>query len=178
MNYFDSLTEAMTLLGQDPRVMFVGQTVKWDGHALFKTLKGVPDEKRLEFPVAEDFQMGFSTGLALQGIIPLTLFPRWDFLLLAANQLVNHLDKIPEVSYGKMRPNVIIRTSVGSTLPLDPGPQHRQDHTKAFKLMCKNVDIVDLEETEQIIPEYLRALHRTDGRSTLLVEHANYYNSK
>ena len=38
--------------------------------------------------------MGMSIGLALNGYIPITCFPRFDFLILAFNQLVNHLDKI------------------------------------------------------------------------------------
>lgn len=178
MNYFDTLTAAMTMLSEDPRTIFIGQTVKWDGHALFKTLKGVPEEKRTEFPVAEDFQMGFSTGMALEGFIPVSIFPRWDFLLLASNQLVNHLDKAAAVSGGKLGPNVIIRTSVGSTIPLNPGPQHCQDYTEAFKLMLHTVEVIDLQETDQILPAYEKALHRMDGKATLLVEHANYYNSK
>jgi pyruvate/2-oxoglutarate/acetoin dehydrogenase E1 component len=174
--YFDSLTEAMDMLAEDPRTLFLGQSVRWDGHSLFKTLKNVPDEKRLEMPVAEDFQMGFSTGLALQGIIPVTIYPRWDFLLLAANQLVNHLDKIPIVSRGEFQPRVIIRVSVGATSPLHPGIQHCQNHTEAFKKMLQTVEVIELFNTDDILPAYNKALHRTDGRSTLLVEYAENYN--
>ena len=120
--------------------------------------------------------MGFSIGLALQGTIPISVYPRWDFLLLAANQLVNHLDKIPIVSGGGFRPKVIIRVSVGSTQPLNPGPQHCQNHTEAFKKMLQTVEVMDLQEADQIFPAYYRAMTRTDGKSTLLVEHADYYN--
>ena len=38
--------------------------------------------------------MGLSLGLALQGFVPVSIYPRIDFLLSATNQLVNHLDKI------------------------------------------------------------------------------------
>ena len=72
--------------------------------------------------------------------MPICAFPRWDFLLLAANQLVNHLDKIP--LYSQFRPKVIIRTAIGATKPLNPGPQHCQDHSKAFELMLKTVTVV------------------------------------
>ena len=58
--------------------------------------------------------MGISTGLALQGYIPITCYPRFDFLILAMNQLVNHLDKIRHMSFDEFKPRVIIRTSIGS----------------------------------------------------------------
>ena len=56
--------------------------VKYSGNAIFNTLKEV-DDKKIELPVFEDVQMGISTGLALQGYIPITCYPRFDFLILA-----------------------------------------------------------------------------------------------
>ena len=41
---------------------------------------------------------------------PISIFPRWNFLLLAANQLVNHVDKINEMGAKKFRNKIIIRT--------------------------------------------------------------------
>ncbi|MFA5394979.1 MAG: hypothetical protein WC346_03065 [Methanogenium sp.] len=176
MKYFDELVRAMDMLSSNPKTIFIGQSVVWDGHALFKTLKNVPLGKRLEMPVAEDMQMGFSTGLALEGFIPISIFPRWDFLILAMNQMVNHLDKVPLL--GSMTPKVIIRTSVGSKKPLDPGLQHCQDYTEAIKKMVKTLDVIDLIEPEQIYPSYEKALTRLDRSSTLLVEHMDFYNDK
>ena len=60
---------------------------------LFLTLLKMLMIKKIELPVFEDVQMGLSTGLALQGFIPITCYPRFDFLILAMNQLVNHLTK-------------------------------------------------------------------------------------
>lgn len=170
-SYFDEVKRAMNYLWQVPEVVFVGQSVKWDGHALFKTLEGVPEKKRIELPVIEDFQMGYSTGLALQGFIPVSIFPRWDFLILAANQLVNHLDKIPLVS--GFKPKVIVRTTVGSKRPLDPGPQHCQNHTEAFRLMLKTVNVIELLKAEDVFPAYESAV-RSPG-SFLIVEHMDLY---
>ncbi len=120
--------------------------------------------------------MGLSTGLALNGFIPVTCYPRFDFLILSLNQLVNHLDKIKEMSLGKLKAKVIIRTSIGARKPLDGGPQHTQDHTLALKKMLKNVEVIKLNKTEQIFKAYKKALNRKDGRSTLLVEYGAYYN--
>jgi hypothetical protein len=44
--------------------------------------------------------------------------------------------------------------------------------------MCKNIEVIRLDEPEQIFPAYQRALERTDVRSTLLVEFGDYYNEK
>lgn len=154
-SYLSELRKSMAKLGEDPRTVFVGQGVRYDSHRMFSTLADVPMDKRIEFPVAEDFQMGFSIGLALTGKIPVSIYPRWDFLLLAANQLVNHLDKISAFGWS---PKMIIRVAIGATSPLNPGPQHSQDHTEAFRKMLKHVHIIRLEKPEFIFSNYQLAL--------------------
>lgn len=168
----------MDLLAVDPRTYFIGQAVACAGTAMTNTLKNVPKEKLLELPVAEEMQMGMSTGLALAGYIPVSFYPRWNFLLLAVNQLANHLDKMPLISNGGFQPKVIIRTGIGSERPLHPQFQHVGDYTEAFRLMCPNLEIIRLEEPEDIFPAYKKALEREDGKSTILVEYGDYYNEK
>ena len=128
----------MTMLARHPKTLFVGQNMRYDGQRMCASFSGVPMEKRIEFPVAEDFQMGFCTGLALEGFIPISVYPRMDFLLLALNQLVNHLDKIEGFI-----PKVIVRVAVGGKAPLNPGPQHTQDHTVALRLMLKSIPVLE-----------------------------------
>ena len=166
LTFKEAITQSMTMLGQHPSTIFVGQAIKYNSQAQFDTFSGVPMEKRIEMPVAEDFQMGFCTGLALQGHIPVSFYPRIDFLLLAANQLVNHLDKIPMMS--GYRPKVIIRTCVGQKKPLDAGLQHTQNHTEAFRIMLKSVRVDEVHTPEEVISAYQRAI--TSESSTLIVE--------
>jgi len=142
------------------------------------SLKNVSREKLLELPVTEEMQMGMSTGLALAGHVPICIYPRWNFLLLAVNQIVNHLDKLPIISNGGYRPRVIIRTGIGSERPLNPQHQHVGDFTDAFRLMCKTIDVVRLDEPDQIFPAYKKALERDDSRSTIIVEFGDYHNEK
>jgi acetoin:2,6-dichlorophenolindophenol oxidoreductase subunit beta len=146
-----AVNAAMLRLAEEPRVIFVGQSVRYDGAAVFDSLDGVPMERRIEVPVIEDFQMGFCTGLALMGKIPVCIFPRMDFMLLCANQLVNHLDKLPLFGW---HPKVIIRTMVGQKSPLDAGPQHTQDHTEAFKEMLKNIRVWRVRTPEAVEEAY------------------------
>ena len=96
-------------------------------------------------------QLGISNGLALNNFIPISIFPRWNFLLLATNQLINHLDKFEVMSQGKFKTKVIIRTSIGSQRPLHPQHQHVGDFTEAFKKVLSTVDIIRLEEPKDII---------------------------
>ena len=122
--------------------------------------------------------MGITIGLALDGAVPVSIYPRWNFLLLATNQLVSHLDKFHAMSLGGYAPKAIIRTSIGSERPLHPGHQHVGDYTEAFKLMCKWVEVIRLDEPEQVFPAYEKALKRDDGRATLIVEWGDYYSEK
>jgi pyruvate/2-oxoglutarate/acetoin dehydrogenase E1 component len=134
------------------------------------SLKDVPAEQKIEMPIIEEFQMGFCTGLSLAGYFPVCVYPRMDFLLLAMNQLVNHLDKLPAFGYF---PRVLIRVAVGSSEPFNPGPQHCQDHTQALKLMLKTVRVWSLDTAEDVVPSY-RAAMALPG-STVMVEHARLY---
>jgi len=175
MNYKEELIKAYDMLAENPNTIFIGQCVQWGGTSMYHMMKNIHLDKKLELPVFEETQMGISTGLALQGFIPISIYPRMDFLVLALNQLVNHLDKAEEMSNGQFKPKVIIRTAIGSTSPLMPGPQHCKDYTEALKLMCTNINIVKLTSAEMIMPEYKKALE--SDKSTILIEIPDAYNS-
>lgn len=172
----DELTRSMEYLGKFDNTIFIGQSVEVAGTAMRNTLLNIDDNKLVEMPVDEDFQMGLATGMALTGLIPISIFPRWNFLLLATNQIVNHLDKLKEITQNKNPGKVIIRTGIGSVTPLHPGPQHTGDFTEAFKLMCPNLNIVRLDKTSMIFDEYQKAYERSDGISSLLIEWSDKYN--
>src|SRR5712691_1403346 len=142
-DYFNALCDIMKMLGEHPKTIFIGQTVRYPGTAMFSTLTDVPNEKRIELPVFEDTQMGMAIGLSLRGLLPVCVFPRWNFLLIAANQLVLHLDKLPIYSRGGYRPKVIIRTAVATEHPLDPGPQHLGDFSEAVRMMLATVRVYE-----------------------------------
>lgn len=178
MKYYDELKKSMEWLAGKDDTLFIGQAVADPGTAITTTLKDVSLEKRIEMPVFEETQMGMAIGMALNGSVPITIFPRWNFLLLATNQIVNHLDKLSKISNGQFTPKVIIRTSIGSQRPLNPQHQHIGDFTEAFRKMCTHTEVIRLDEPEQIFDSYRRAYERQDGRSTLIVEWADYYNEK
>src|ERR1700733_7885266 len=173
--YSEELTKAMSYLADDSRTLFLGQAVAVPGTIMSPTLVGVPVEKKIELPVAEEMQAGMSLWLALAGFVPISIYPRYNFMLLAFSQIINHVDKISEMSQGGYKPKLIIRTGIGAPGPLNPGWQHLGDFTAALRLMLVNTEVIRLDETEQIMPAYEKALTRQDGRSTILVEWGDKY---
>ena len=178
MKYFDEIKRSMDWLGEKEDTLFLGQAVEYEGTAMTNTLKDVDKGKLFEMPVNEDMQMGLTLGIALDGSVPISLFPRWNFLLLAANQVVNHLDKISLMSDGGYVPKVIVRTSIGSQRPLHPQHQHIGDFTGGFRAMCDTVEVIRMDEPNQIFTAFKRAYEREDGKSTILVEWGDYYGEK
>ena len=176
--YMDELTRAMNYLGQQQNTLFIGQSVEVAGTAMRNTLLDIAADKLLELPVEEDFQAGISIGMALNGYVPVTCYPRFDFLICAMNQLVNHLDKIRQMSCGELKPKVIIRTSIGSKVPLNGGPQHTQDYTLELKTILKEVKVIFLNKPEIIFSSFKKAYEDKESHSYLFVEHGDFYNDK
>ena len=168
--YRDELEKAMLLLTEKEDTIFLGHSLEYGGIAMAQTFQNVPSHKKVEMPVAENLQLGLSTGLSLAGYTPISVFPRWNFLLLAADQLVNHLDKLSLMTEGQYKPKVIIRVAVGVEKPVNPQEQHLGDFSEGFRKMFKTMEIVKLTDAEQIVDAYLHAYNRDDGVSTILVE--------
>lgn len=164
----------MLWLSQQPGTVFLGQAVRYGGTGCYESLTVVDDTRKIEFPVAENFQIGVSTGLAMAGLIPVSVVPRWNFLLCAADQIVNHLDKMITLSDGACCPKVIIRVAVGSEIPVDPQDQHKGNFSEAFRLLCEHIDIIECDTPESILPSYQHAYQRQDRRSTIVVEFPDY----
>jgi len=174
--YKDELTKAMTWLGEKEDTLFLGQAVGYEGTAMTGTLTGVSNEKKIELPVFEETQMGICTGLALTGKVPICIFPRWNFLLCATNQIVNHLDKIRIMSQREFNPKVIIRVGIGSERPLHPQHQHVGDFTHAFRQMLKTIPVYNLYSPSDVMECYEEAYN--GECSSILVEHGDFYNEK
>jgi hypothetical protein len=117
--------------------------------------------------------MGMSLGMAMAGKFVITFYPRWDFVICATNQLVNHVDKIGLMSKGEWTPNMIIRLGKGSDKPLDPGHQHRGNYFDEFKSMCPNTKFWDLKNYNEIETIYKSAYSL--GGIHVIVEYPELY---
>jgi pyruvate/2-oxoglutarate/acetoin dehydrogenase E1 component len=173
--YKDALTNSMTFLGEQPDTVFIGQQVLWHGNPMSTTIGDVPKDKLIEVPVMEESQMGMSLGMAMAGDFVITFYPRWDFLICATNQLVNHVDKIKLMSNDQWSPNMIIRLGKGSDKPLDPGHQHRGNYLYEFKSMCPNINFVDLKDWKYTEEAYSYAYR--NGGIHVIIEYPELYYS-
>ena len=178
MRYFQELSRAMEYLGKQKNTIFIGQAVEVAGTAMSNTLKNINKKKLIELPVAEEMQMGMTLGLAMDNNVPISIFPRWNFLLYGINQLVNHIDKFKIMTGTKTVPKLIIRTGIGSRRPLHPQHQHIGDFSSPIQKMCTSLEIIKLNNPKDIFPAYKKAYERKDGKNTILVEYGDYYNEK
>ena len=176
LKYKNEIIRSMEWLGEKEDTIFLGQSVKYSGNAMYNTTKTISEDKLVELPVFEEIQMGMSTGMALEGLVPISCFPRFDFLMRCMDALVNHLDKMQVMTEEIFKPKVIMRTSIGSTNPLNGGVQHTNNYTEPFKQILTEVDVVLLNEPEEIFPAFESAYER-EG-SSLIIEWGDYYNEK
>src|SRR3989338_9076367 len=154
MKYFDEIKRTMEWVAKQPKTLFLGQTVAGPGTFMYQTLRDIPKDRALEMPVNESFQMQFTIGLALAGYLPISVYPRQNFLLLATADMVNMLDKIPVISSHQLVPKVIIRVASGPDAPVHPGHQHVDNYAEAFRKMFSQIEVVELNQPEEIFPAY------------------------
>lgn len=169
--YKDSLINAMTYLGNRDNTIFIGQQIVYAGNPMSTTLINVSKDKMIEVPVMEETQMGMSLGIAMTGKTVISFYPRWDFIVSAANQLVNHADKY-ELMTGK-KVNILIRLGKGADTPLDPGHQHKGNYINEFKSLCPNITFHDFTDASSILDSYVNAYEQ--GGVHILVEYPELY---
>lgn len=170
MTYKEELTTAMDSLAKDLKARFIGYGVRYGGKAM-GTLKNVPEHQLIETPVAENLMVGLAVGMALRGFKPLVFIERFDFILNAADAIVNHLDKLARMSKGEFAPGVILRVVVGNKKkPLYTGETHTQDFTEAFrKMLWMSVIATPHDMGAQEAYGYAEAAQRR-GESTMIIE--------
>lgn len=93
-------------------------------------------------------------------------------MICATNQIINHLDRLPIFGNG-YNPKVMIRVAVPITDKFDPGPQHDDDFTEAFRRMLRKITIYKLTKPELVSECYERAFN-AEG-SSILVEYTALY---
>lgn len=130
ISYKDAVEQAMTDLGNQGYI-FIGYNVA-KGDAM-GTLKNVPLNQKLETPVAENLMSGLAIGMSFEGFKPVIYFERHDFMLVAMDAIVNHIDKIERISHGEYKVPIIIRAVTADGGPFYSGITHSQDFTDMLK---------------------------------------------
>lgn len=164
INFKEAVTKAMTELS-DQGAIFIGYSLI-PGDAM-GTLKNVPNTQKIETPIAENLMMGLAIGMSFEGFKPVVYFERHDFMLVAADAIGNHLDKIDRISLGEFKPSVILKTIVDDGGLFYSGPTHSQDFTKTFKTLV-NFPVLVPETADEALDMYRFAMQNSG--STMIVE--------
>lgn len=128
LGYIAAINEALALaLEHDPSVFVLGQGVD-DPSAMFGTTRGLKERfgaaRVFDTPLSEEGMMGVATGAAMNGMRPVYMHNRPDFILLAMNQLVTHAAKIHFMDNGQTRVPLVVWAAIGRGW--GSGAQHSQ----------------------------------------------------
>jgi len=117
ITYCDALREAMIQeMERDAGVFVYGIGVP-DHKAVFGSTRGIAEKfgrsRCFDTPLSEDAMTGFGLGAALNGMRPIHVHIRIDFMLLAFNQIVNMISSYKYSSAGQLKVPMVIRAIIG-----------------------------------------------------------------
>ena len=118
ITYAQAICEAIDEeMARDKNVLILGEDVGILG-GNFKTAVGLQqkygDLRVKDTPISENSFLGMSLGMALTGLRPIVEIMFSDFLLLAADQLLNQIAKIRYMSGGQAKVPLTVRTTIGA----------------------------------------------------------------
>ena len=135
LTYCQALNEALhQIMENDERVILIGQGV-WSPWYVGNTCNGLLDrfgkDRIVDTPVSENGVTGMAVGMAISGLKPIMIFPRHDFVLYAADPIINQAAKWSYMSAGRSNASLvyILIINRGNC----QGPQHSQDFTFIFE---------------------------------------------
>ena len=169
MKFKDAVTQGMTELGEEGAI-FIGYSLL-PGDAM-GTLKNVPDDQKIETPVAENLMVGLAIGMSFEGFKPVVYFERHDFMLVAADAIGNHVDKIERISHGEFKVPIVLKTVVDDGGLFYSGPTHSQNFTRLFREMVDFPVLEPLSSEEAL--EMYRYAKDSEG-PVMIVEHKKYH---
>ena len=169
LSYKDAINLAMEELGEAGAI-FIGYNVA-RGDAM-GTLKGVPNEQKLETPVAENLMAGLAIGMSFEGFLPVIYFERHDFMLVAMDAIVNHIDKIERISHGEYKVPIIIRAIAADSGPFYSGITHSQDFTNLMKAAV-SFPVIDPTNGYDVLNAFRNA--RASKRPAMIMERKSRY---
>lgn len=117
LSYRDAINEAlMQEMERDSKVFIYGIDVA-DHKRIFGSTKGLLEkfgvERCFSTPLSEDAMSGFGLGSAINGLRPIHVHMRVDFMLLAMNQLANMISSYRYATSGHLKVPLVIRAIIG-----------------------------------------------------------------
>lgn len=170
ITYKNAVVQAMTELGMAGNSVFIGYNVA-RGNAM-GTLVNVPDKYKIETPVAENLMTGLAIGMSFEGFRPVVYYERHDFMLVAADAIINHLNHIERISHGEFTCPVILRAVVADAGPFYSGPTHSQNFTELFRSSVK-FPVYSPQDGPRMLAAY--TLASASSRPSMIVEKKSLY---
>jgi pyruvate dehydrogenase E1 component beta subunit len=137
LSYAQAIREAHAqLLANDPRVFVLGQGLwsPWYAGTSMQDLdKEFGRERVIDSPVAENATTGAAVGAALAGMRPIVFHPRMDFMLLAADPVINQAANWSYMFAGRVNAPVVIRAVINR------GGEQGAQHSQALQAMFMHV---------------------------------------
>lgn len=168
-SYKDAVNLAMKELAEQGAI-FIGYNVA-RGNAM-GTLKEVPENQKIETPVAENLMTGLAIGMSFEGFLPVVYFERHDFMLVAMDAIVNHVDKIERISHGEFKVPIIIRAVTADAGPFYSGITHSQDFTELLR-KAVSFPVSDPKNGKEILKAFRDAVF--SKRPSIIVERKSRY---
>ncbi len=104
------------ILASDKRYILIGEDIGLMGGAFgaSRSLQEKFDEQVLETPICENTIIGLAIGMAMNGLRPIVEIMFMDFIMLAMDQIINHLTKMYYMYGNQFTLPVVIRTAFGA----------------------------------------------------------------
>lgn len=178
MKFCDAIKDALfTSMRNDDNVICYGLGVPDPKH-IFTTTEGLQEEfgerRVFDMPISENAMTGVAIGAALGGYKPVFMHQRFDFFLLAMDQLVNGAAKWHMMFGGAMNVPITIRLIVGRGW--GQGPTHCQSlhswfaHVPGLKVVmpsspadAKGLLMESIHDPNPVVFIEHRWLHNMDG---------------
>lgn len=130
IGYMDAVKLSSQALAAEG-AFFIGYNVR-HGSA-YGALKNIPEDQRLETPVAENLMLGISIGMSFEGFRPVIFFERHEFIFNALDAIVNTADLLSTISDNEFSCPIIIKAVAGSVRPFYAGLTHSHDFSDAIR---------------------------------------------
>lgn len=134
MKYLESLNKSLhELFDKNENVFLIGEDLLDPYGGAFKVSKDLSvkyPNRVITTPISESSIVGFGTGLALKGKLPIVEIMFGDFITLAADQIINSAVKFNQMYNDKVNVPLVIRTPMGGYRGY--GPTHSQTLESIF----------------------------------------------
>jgi hypothetical protein len=140
---FSTLVAALSTSNSKPSTSIIestGSPSEINSKMLFKVVVVILTSPSGGFP--NGFGNRFGHGWVRTSIYIFTM----KFLIAGNKSNSNSLGQTFKIDNFEVTPKGIMITGIGSTEPLNPGPQHVGDYTYAFRLLVPNIDVIRLED--------------------------------